>query len=103
MKTIAKVLRGGKKIEINGRRKVFYPWWEIWSKNEITRMTVDEKSRILFIKNHPSPIGIGAITGSSMPLKATSIVCADLCLTTGPMTEYFSHEFADIWFDYILN
>ena len=68
LKIIAKALREGKKIEINGRRKVFYKWWTIWSKNEISKMTLDEKCRILYIKNHPIPIGIGAIVGSSRPL-----------------------------------
>lgn len=97
--------------ECNDDGYMYYPWFALWTKEEMENMSKEEKKNIFPIPENlllgagsayfGSNAGFG-YTGTDARCSRTGAGSAVLlCLPTREMAEYFGRQFIDIWCDYL--
>lgn len=106
---IAKALRNGWKPVYDGEMTRFFPWFAIWTKDEIDNMSDSDKEEWQLV---PLPAGVGgAYSGSTLGVSVlysnyvvsnSNADCGGaLASEKSEIARHFGAAFLDIWVDYI--
>lgn len=97
--------------ECNDEGYMYYPWFALWTKEEMEKLSDEEKKDIfpipekLLLGAGNAYAGSGAGFGFTGTFHRCSNTAADyavlLCLPKREMAEYFGQQFIDIWCDYL--
>lgn len=105
LELVCKALWGGEvKVypDPNGNRTYYYPWFALYTKDEVERMDSEERGLLL-----SADAGCGAVAGwgSARAVYRSSYSFAyggfRLCLDTYEKTRYFGTQFLELWTEYL--
>lgn len=105
LELVCKALWGGK-VEVypdsNGNRTYYYPWFVLYTKDEVERMDSEERGLLLSAN---AGAGAGAGWGYAFTNNRSSVSNADcgfrLCLDTYEKARYFGTQFLVLWAEYL--
>ena len=105
LELVCKALWGGEvKVypDPNGNRTYYYPWFALYTKDEVERMDSEERGLLL-----SAYAGLGALAGwgSAAANRRSSYSYAysgfRLCLDTYEKARYFGTQFLELWTEYL--
>lgn len=103
LKAIAKVLNDGWEPQFTTDEYRYFPWFYLYTQEEIDEMTEDERSRVV-LRSHNSA---GAYGGVACALASYDSSGADasygsrLAFKTRDLAIYAGQQFVDIWADFV--
>lgn len=105
LELVCKALWGGEvKVypDPNGNRTYYYPWFALYTKDEVERMDSEERGLLL---SASAGVGAGAGWGCAAALSRCSNSTAHsgfrLCLDTYEKARYFGTQFLELWTEYL--
>lgn len=105
LELVCKALWGGEvKVypDPNGNRTYYYPWFALYTKDEVERMDSEERGLLLSAN---AGAGAGAGWGYAFTNNRSSVSNADcgfrLCLDTYEKARYFGTQFLELWAEYL--
>lgn len=105
LELVCKALWGGEvKVypDPNGNRTYYYPWFALYTKDEVERMDSEERGLLL---SALAPVGAPAGWGSAAARARSSYSDAHsgfrLCLDTYEKARYFGTQFLELWTEYL--
>lgn len=107
LKTIARALNEGWRIDFDKNEWLYYPAFRLYSKKELDEMSDGEIKSCTIAHRGGSTYG-GAYAGWRYALTNTRFSIAyayhvfRLCVKSGELAEYFGKQFIELWADYLL-
>lgn len=105
LELVCKALWGGEvKVypDPNGNRTYYYPWFALYTKDEVERMDSEERGLLLSAN---ASYGANAGWGYAIAYYRSSHSCAysgfRLCLDTYEKARYFGTQFLELWTEYL--
>lgn len=105
LELVCKALWGGEvKVypDLNGNRTYYYPWFALYTKDEVERMDSEERGLLLSASAH---LGASAGWGFAIASDRSSYSVAysgfRLCLDTYEKARYFGTQFLELWTEYL--
>lgn len=105
LETISRALWGKTfqpKPDAEGMKYYYYPWFALYTKNEIEDMDDDDKGALLSATAaYGASAGFGGLSAYIRSSDATAYTGFRLCQETQEKALYFGKQFAEIWADYL--
>lgn len=106
LETISKALWGKwqPKPDAKGGEYYYYPWFALWTDEEIKREADDFKKKGALLAAHAvngSDAGFGYLTASDRSSYASAHIGFRLCQETEEKAMYFGRQFIDLWAEYL--
>lgn len=107
LETIAKALWGRNwepKPDAKGGEYYYYPWFALWTDEEIKREADDFKKKGALLAasaNRGSTAGFGFLSANHRFSGASAVVGFRLCQETEEKAMYFGRQFIDLWAEYL--
>lgn len=106
LETISKALWGKNfkpVLNADGSSIYYYPWFTLYNKEDILRMTEEEQESLVFI--HSGKWAGGGIGSLSVNQVSSCYLNAGfyLCQATDEKSKYFGKQFIKLWLIYLLN
>ena len=105
LRIIVQALNEGWKPQFTTEEWRYYPWFWLYTEQEIEDMDEDEKNdrRMMNTGDYVTDYAGFAFAGSSdVPSNASANVGSRLCLKTPELATYCGKQFIGIWADYLL-
>lgn len=105
LELVCKALWGGEvKVypDPNGNRTYYYPWFALYTKDEVERMDSEERG-LLLSANATDGAGAGWGYAIALGRSSYSFACSGfrLCLDTYEKARYFGTQFLELWTEYL--
>lgn len=85
-----------------GSKIYWYPWFALYTQDEINRMNDDQRGALLAAVAHLGAIaGFGCLDATNRSSYAYAYIGFRLCQETEEKAEYFGKQFIKIWADYL--
>lgn len=101
LELVCKALWGGEvKVypDLNGNRTYYYPWFALYTKDEVERMDSEERGLLLSAyATNGAPAGWGYATAFYRSSYSSTGSGFRLCLDTYEKAEYFGKQFLELW------
>lgn len=105
LETISRALWGRNfqpKPDGKGSQILWYPWFALYTQDEINRMDDDQRGALLAANARSgTSAGFGCLTASSRSSYSHAYLGFRLCQETEEKAEYFGKQFIQIWADYL--
>lgn len=105
LELVCKALWGGEvKVypDPNGNRTYYYPWFALYTKDEVERMDSEERGLLLSANaNSGATAGWGAANANIRSSYSTADGGFRLCLDTYEKARYFGTQFLELWTEYL--
>lgn len=105
LETVSRALWGRAfqpKPDPNGREIYYYPWFVLWTKEEIERMDKDQVGALLAAYAHSGTnAGFGYLHTSARSSGSYASIGFRLCQETEDAARYFGRQFAELWGEYL--
>ena len=107
LETISRALWGRDwepKPDASGNKWFYYPWFALFTQNEIDNMDKDEFERRALLAGGAdtgASAGFGFLDTDGRSLYAYALIGFRLCQETEEKAEYFGRQFIRIWADYL--
>ena len=106
LETISKALWGKwqPKPDAKGGEYYYYPWFALWTDEEIKREADDFKKKGALLAAHASngsSAGFGFLSANSRSSYANAHIGFRLCQETEEKAMYFGRQFIDLWAEYL--
>ena len=106
LETISKALWGKwqPKPDAKGGEYYYYPWFALWTDEEIKREADDFKKKgalLAAYAHYGSDAGFGSLTANSRSSYASAHFGFRLCQETEVKAMYFGRQFIDLWAEYL--
>lgn len=105
LRIICAALNEGWKPEFTENEHRYYPWFCLYTQNEIEEMSeYDRKELVLWGGNasYGASCGLASATSHSGFARAGASFCSRLCLKSEKLAIYCGKQFIDIWADFVL-
>ncbi len=107
LKTIARALNEGWKIDFGKKEWLYHPTFELYSKMELDKMSDDEAksyiiTRLGVLANSGATAGWRFVSTPNRFSYASTTNGFRLCVKSGQLAEYFGKQFIELWADYLL-
>ena len=92
------------KPDASGSKWFYYPWFALFTKDEIDNMDAAEFEKRALLAGHATngaSAGFGSLTTSGRSSNAYAIFGFRLCQETEEKAEYFGRQFIKIWAEYL--
>ena len=105
LETISRALWGRNwepKPDPDGSKWFYYPYFALWTKNELNNL--DEKQRSALLSayaNNSTLAGFGCLTMDGRPSLANADIGFRLCQETKEKAAYFGQQFIELWAEYL--
>lgn len=105
LETISRAL-WGKDFEpipdAEGSKVYYYPWFALYTKDEIERMDEDNRGALLSaLASNGADAGFGCLGATNRSSDSTAHIGFRLCQETGEKAEYFGKQFIKLWAEYL--
>lgn len=101
LELVCKALWGGEvKVypDPNGNRTYYYPWFALYTKDEVERMDSEERGLLLSANaSNGATAGWGYAYASTRSSYSSAYCGFRLCLDTEEKAEYFGKQFLELW------
>lgn len=105
LETISKALWGKwqPKPDAKGGEYYYYPWFALWTDEEIKREADDfkKKGALLAVSASGSFAGFGSLNADARSSAANASLGFRLCQETEEKAMYFGRQFIDLWAEYL--
>lgn len=105
LELICKALWGGEvKVypDPNGNRTYYYPWFALYTKDEVERMDSEERGCLLSATaDHGANAGFGCLNAYSRSSYSAADSGFRLCLDTYEKARYYGTQFLELWTEYL--
>lgn len=104
LRIIAAALNEGWVPAFDGKEKLYYPWFYLYTKEEYDKMDEDDKKKLWLFggsSDYGSCCGLAVASSSSAWSRAYSSRSARLAVKSEELALYFGKQFIDIWADYV--
>lgn len=105
LETISRALCGKSfqpQPDAEGNKIYYYPWFALFTKEEIESMDEDDKGALLSADAHSGAFaGFGYLTTTSRSSYAAAYLGFRFCQETEEKAKYFGKQFASIWAEYL--
>lgn len=105
LETIAKALWGRNWEPVpdtEGRNVFWYPWFALWTENEIKDLNNDQRGALLSAGADGGAIaGVGYLNTDRRSSYAAAYVGFRLCQETEEKAHYFGTQFVELWAEYL--
>ena len=106
LETISKALWGKwqPKPDAKGGEYYYYPWFALWTDEEIKREADDFKKKgalLAAYANYGSHAGFGYLAAGNRSSSAGAYIGFRLCQETEEKAMYFGRQFIDLWAEYL--
>ena len=105
LRIICAALNEGWKHTFDGSRCRYYPWFEIYNKNEYEKLNNDEKKKCRVVgRSSCDAYAFGFVVFSSLNFSTSysySYHGSQIVFKTRELAEYCEKQFIDIWSDYL--
>lgn len=106
LETISKALWGKwqPKPDAKGGEYYYYPWFALWTDEEIKREADDFKKKGALLAanaSYGSSAGFGCLSANSRSSAAAANLGFRLCQETEEKAMYFGRQFIDLWAEYL--
>lgn len=106
LETISKALWGKwqPKPDAKGGEYYYYPWFALWTDEEIKREADDFKKKGALLAasaSYGSSAGFGSLYANCRSSSATASIGFRLCQETEEKAMYFGRQFIDLWAEYL--
>lgn len=105
LELVCKALWGGEvKVypDAKGSRVYYYPWFWLYTKNEINSMSSEDRGLLLSAyAGHGAIAGWGSATTSNRSSDSHASSGFRLCLDTEEKAVYFGQQFIELWAEYL--
>ena len=105
LELVCKALWGGEvKVypDPNGNRTYYYPWFALYTKDEVERMDSEERGLLLSATAlYGAPAGWGYAYAYYRSSNSTAYSGFRLCLDTYEKARYFGTQFLELWTEYL--
>lgn len=106
LETISRALWGKEwqpKPDAEGSKVYYYPWFFLYTKKEIERMTVQQTGTLLSaFAHHGAVVGFGSLHASIRSSHSAACLWFRLCQETEEKAKYFSsRNFIKLWTEYL--
>ena len=106
LETISKALWGKwqPKPDAKGGEYYYYPWFALWTDEEIKREADDFKKRgalLAAVAHNGSIAGFGSLNADYRSSNASANIGFRLCQETEEKAMYFGRQFIDLWAEYL--
>lgn len=103
LKAIAKVLNEGWEPQFTTDEYRYFPWFYLYTQEEIDEMTEDERSRVVLRSNHNANAYGGVAFASAVgdSSDANTSYGSRLAFKTRELAIYAGQQFVDIWADFV--
>lgn len=86
----------------NGNRTYYYPWFALYTKDEVERMDSEERGLLLSaLANRGASAGWGSAGANSRSSYSAAYSGFRLCLDTYEKARYFGTQFLELWTEYL--
>lgn len=104
LRVIAEALNEGWKPKFTTDEYRYYPWFYLYTKEEIENMDEDERKQLWLFgggSNSGSGCGLASADSGYAWSYSHSHISARLAVKTDELAVYFGKQFIDIWADYV--
>lgn len=105
LELVCKALWGGEvKVypDPNGNRTYYYPWFALYTKDEVERMDSEERGCLLSaVALDGADAGFGSLYASYRSSYSVAYSGFRLCLDTYEKARYFGTQFLELWTEYL--
>lgn len=102
LKTIIEALNEGWKPQLTEDEYRWYPWFYLYTKEEIKRKSkADLKRQRGLLLGGGAFCGFAFVCSSNAPSDAYAAVGSRLCLKSEELADYCGRQFIEIWFSYL--
>lgn len=105
LETIAKALWGRNWEPVpdaEGKKRFWYPWFALWTKNEMENLTPDQRGALLSANaNRGAFAGFGYLYTYYRSSSANANIGFRLCQETEEKARYFGTQFVELWAEYL--
>ena len=105
LELVCKALWGGEvKVypDPNGNRTYYYPWFALYTKDEVERMDSEKRGLLLSANAHTGAnAGWGSATTTTRSSHSPAHGGFRLCLDTYEKARYFGTQFLELWTEYL--
>lgn len=105
LELVCKALWGGEvKVypDPNGNRTYYYPWFALYTKDEVERMDSEERGLLLSAHaGNGAGAGWGSANANSRSSSSDAYGGFRLCLDTYEKARYFGTQFLELWTEYL--
>lgn len=105
LELVCKALWGGEvKVypDPNGNRTYYYPWFALYTKDEVERMDSEERGCLLSANaDNGASAGFGYLNAYSLSSNSFASSGFRLCLDTYEKARYFGTQFLELWTEYL--
>ena len=102
LRVIAKALNDGWQPQFIEDEKRWYPWFSLWTKNELKDKSEQWKTENkLWLFGGSSGCGIACAGSGHVWSNTNAAVSARLAVKSKELAEYFGEQFIDIWADFL--
>lgn len=105
LETISRALWGRNwepKPDPDGSKWVYYPYFALWTKNELNNLDKKQRSALLSAyANNSTLAGFGCLTMDGRPSLANADIGFRLCQETKEKAACFGQQFIELWAEYL--
>ena len=105
LETISRALWGRNfqpKPDGEGSKVYRYPWFALWTKNEVEGMNPEQRGALLSaIATGGATAGFGCLNAYSRSSNAIAHIGFRLCQETEEKAKYFGQQFIELWAEYL--
>lgn len=105
LRIIAAALNEGWEPQFTGEECRYYPWFYLYTKDEIEKMTEERKEEIGLLlwggdANHGSFCGLGCVHSYAAFSYSSAYCGSRLAVKSSELAKYFGRQFMEIWAEY---
>ena len=106
LQIIAAALNEGWKPKFTTGEYRYYPWFCLYTQEEIDEMDEDKKKSLVLFgggSDFGASCGLGCVSSLNAWSCAASCISARLAVKSKEISDYFGNQFIDIWAEYLLD
>ncbi len=101
LRIICAALNEGWKPEFTKNEYRYYPWFSLYTKDEIEKMSEDKRKELV-LWDGSAYCGLAGAGSFSDREYSSSHICSRLCLKSETIAVYCGKQFINIWADFVL-
>ena len=105
LRIVCAALNEGWEPQFTKDEKRYYPWFYLYTKEEIDEITADERKELNMTSTdgyQAAYAGFASACPSDAPSDSFTSVGSRLCLKSDTLAKYCGRQFTDIWADFLL-